>query len=74
MTVHTQDRQCIDCGDDQANVGRLDDEGFCVSCAEPSPVNWRVTPHAYVAPSVPQWRTCAVCGVGANASVHRVAS
>ncbi len=31
----------------------------------------KTTPHAYVAPAVRQWRTCAYCGIGANAKVHR---
>lgn len=28
-------------------------------------------PHAYVAPAVSRWRTCALCGQGANGSIHR---
>jgi 2'-5' RNA ligase len=31
----------------------------------------RLKPHAYVPQGVGTWRTCAVCGLGANSSVHR---
>lgn len=34
-------------------------------------INWRTTPHRYVRPDVPRWRTCALCGIGANAEIHR---
>jgi hypothetical protein len=27
--------------------------------------------HAYVSQEVPTWRTCAMCGCGANAKIHR---
>lgn len=32
-----------------------------------------IAPHAYVSTGVSHWRTCAVCGQGANAQVHRAA-
>lgn len=32
----------------------------------------RSTPHAYVSQEVPHWRTCALCGAGANAKIHRL--
>lgn len=28
-------------------------------------------PHRYVPPNVSRWRTCEVCGRGANQSIHR---
>lgn len=28
-------------------------------------------PHAYQAIGTPGWRTCALCGAGANATIHR---
>lgn len=28
-------------------------------------------PHLYVSQGVPGWRTCALCGVGANAGIHK---
>ena len=28
-------------------------------------------PHRYVPTGAARWRTCALCGVGANASIHR---
>lgn len=31
----------------------------------------RLTPHAYVPEGTPGWRTCKVCGIGANGSIHR---
>lgn len=31
----------------------------------------RIGPHPYKAIGVPHWRTCAVCGAGANARIHR---
>lgn len=30
-------------------------------------------PHRYVATAVSTWRTCALCGRGANAAIHKVA-
>lgn len=33
--------------------------------------NWRKTPHRYVRPATPGWRTCTLCGIGANAEIHR---
>jgi hypothetical protein len=31
----------------------------------------RNQPHTYKATGTPKWRTCALCGQGANATVHR---
>lgn len=28
-------------------------------------------PHAYIPQGVPGWRTCDLCGAGANARIHR---
>lgn len=33
--------------------------------------NWRFVPHRYVPTGVPQWRTCKLCGIGANARIHK---
>lgn len=30
-------------------------------------------PHSYQSMDVPNWRTCALCGAGANAKIHRKA-
>jgi hypothetical protein len=39
------------------------------AAATPDPIH--TTPHAYVPSGVPRWRTCQLCGIGANASIHR---
>lgn len=43
----------------------------CSSPAEPPSPHWQMVRHQYEPTSVPRWRTCAVCGLGANAQVHK---
>ncbi len=52
--------------DAQAEMAALMDEAECE--AETPEV---LRPHAYVSQGVPTWRTCAACGLGANARIHK---